>query len=316
MGFWNSAPSFAETVLGAFATPYIPSTNGATQSDPADRLFTVGNGTSLGSPSDALVMLKSGDTTLNGPLHVTSTLDVSGNTGLGTSTPAARLHVDGGVDTSLTSHGYVVLGTVTGRNISLDNNEIMARNNGAVSALFLNAEGGNVAIGTTNASHRLTVNGSAAKPGGGSWSVFSDERLKEIDGDYPAGLEAVLALQPIRYRYRADNALHLPAGETHVGFSAQAVRKVLPEAVEEGPNGYLTVNADPILWAMLNGLKQLSRDKDGEIRALRQEKDAEIAALKQEVAALRAAQATRLAKLERRFADLARSVEGYTVVRR
>jgi len=34
----------------------------------------------------------------------------------------------------------------------------------------------------------------------------------------------------IRYHYKRDNALGLPSNEQHVGFLAQAVQKVIPEA--------------------------------------------------------------------------------------
>ncbi|GIX17691.1 MAG: hypothetical protein KatS3mg119_1877 [Rhodothalassiaceae bacterium] len=58
-----------------------------------------------------------------------------------------RLRITTGSDLSATStlHGFQV-GSDTGANVAIDNNEIMARNNGAVSALNLNAEGGVVSL--------------------------------------------------------------------------------------------------------------------------------------------------------------------------
>jgi hypothetical protein len=45
--------------------------------------------------------------------------------------------------------------------------------------LAINQSGiNNVGIGTTTPDNLLTVNGSAGKPGGGSWGTFSDGRLK------------------------------------------------------------------------------------------------------------------------------------------
>ena len=52
-----------------------------------------------------------------------------------------------GMDASLTSDGYLLIGDKFDLNIAIDNNEILARNNGAVSDLNLNAEGGRVRIG-------------------------------------------------------------------------------------------------------------------------------------------------------------------------
>ena len=69
-GLSNSAPSYSEAVFGANCTNYAPIS--ASSFNAADRLFVIGNG--VGSPtiirSDALVMLKSGATTLNGELTI------------------------------------------------------------------------------------------------------------------------------------------------------------------------------------------------------------------------------------------------------
>ncbi len=70
---------------------------------------------------------------------------------------------------------------------------------------------GLVGIGTTSPDQQLTVNGNASKPGGGTWAVFSDARLKHVFGGYARGLEAVLALQPVRYEYTVDNPLGIAA---------------------------------------------------------------------------------------------------------
>ena len=117
-------------------------------------------------------------------------------------------------------------------------------------------DSGKVGIGTTSPDHTLTVNGSASKPGGGSWAVFSDERLKTIKDRFTPGLAAVLQLQPIRYEYTSDNALALASRGEHIGFSAQAVQRILPDAVTANDKGYLLVNNDPIMWAMLNAIQE------------------------------------------------------------
>ncbi len=48
---------------------------------------------------------------------------------------------------------------------------------------------------------------------------------------------------------------------------AQVVQKVIPEAVSATNQGYLLVNNDPILWAMLNAIKE----QQAEIRELKSE---------------------------------------------
>ncbi|QIA09266.1 hypothetical protein [Draconibacterium halophilum] len=74
MGYQNYAKSYGETALGYFSTDYTAlSTTGA---NPNDRLFVIGNG-SASSRSDALVMYKNGNTTLNGDLTVNGTIKSS-----------------------------------------------------------------------------------------------------------------------------------------------------------------------------------------------------------------------------------------------
>jgi len=115
---------------------------------------------------------------------------------------------------------------------------------------------GLVGIGTNTPDNYLTVNGSADKPGGGSWGTFSDGRLKNVRGSFDSGLKQVLQLHPIRYQYKERNALGIHDSEEHIGVVAQDVARVLPEAVSADGQGYLLVNNDPILWSMLNAIKE------------------------------------------------------------
>jgi hypothetical protein len=114
----------------------------------------------------------------------------------------------------------------------------------------------NVGIGTTAPDNLLTVNGSADKPGGGSWGTYSDRRLKTVEGNFNSGLSQILKLRPVRYHYNKENGMGIRDTEQHVGLVAQEVQAVIPEAVTENNKGYLLVNNDPILWSMLNAIKE------------------------------------------------------------
>jgi len=132
---------------------------------------------------------------------------------------------------------------------------------GASWGLVFNVNNGNVGIGTNNpGSFKLAVNGEAAKPGGGSWASYSDARLKDIGERYELGLEEITKIDPVKYRYKEDNALGLPSDGEYVGLIAQEVQEVIPEAVQQNKQGYLMVNEGPINYAMLNAIKELSAE--------------------------------------------------------
>jgi hypothetical protein len=133
---------------------------------------------------------------------------------------------------------------------------------GATLPLVLNVNGGNVGIGTTSPDAKLSVNGSADKPGGGSWTTFSDGRLKDVGASFTHGLEALKDIQPVLYHYKSDNSLKLPSQPEYVGVVAQQVQRVIPEAVAKSDSGYLTVNNDPIIWTMVNAIKELKAQND------------------------------------------------------
>ncbi|MEA3288418.1 MAG: hypothetical protein U9Q77_13735 [Candidatus Marinimicrobia bacterium] len=84
----------------------------------------------------------------------------SGKVGIGTSTPVIKLQVEGGSDVSPSSGGFIQAGASSGANIAIDNNEIMARNNGEPAMLHLNNDGGITGFGGS-------VN---ARVGGGGFS--------------------------------------------------------------------------------------------------------------------------------------------------
>jgi hypothetical protein len=91
------------------------------------------------------------------------TVAPDGNVGIATVDPLARLHIASGSDASLTTNGFMMLGSEASGNIVIDNNEIIARNNGAISTLFLQNSGGPVQIGSTGVptGYLLSVAGKA-----------------------------------------------------------------------------------------------------------------------------------------------------------
>ena len=213
----------------------------------------------------------------------TSSVDIAanGNVGLGTASPNARLDIKqfseefiGGLQLrrSTTNDTW---GVVTGADNNLyfgyANDASLANAHADFSVIPLVITSTNrVGIGTTAPDQMLSVNGNASKAGGGSWATFSDRRLKNIKSPFNTGLKAVMQLQPVRYEYRADNALKLNSEGEHVGFAAQDVQKVIPEAVTANSSGYLMVNNDPIIWTMLNAIKEQQKEITELKRQIRQ----------------------------------------------
>ena len=192
----------------------------------------------------------------------TSSIDVnaSGFVGMGTASPTSRLHLfSGGItDNVLQVFQNGTRNWTIGINGASDFFRITDQTAGVARLTILN--NGRVGVGTNAPDQVFSVNGDASKTGGGSWQSFSDERLKNIKGRFNSGLKAVMQLQPIRYEYKPDNVLGLKSEGEHIGFGAQAIQKIIPEAVTKNANGYLMVNNDPILWTMLNAIKEQQKE--------------------------------------------------------
>jgi hypothetical protein len=114
--------------------------------------------------------------------------------GLGISnvSPLTKLHIASGQDAGLgnTSNGFVMLGSGTGANMILDNNEIIARNNSQGADLFLQNDGGNVILcGAENGAVGIGVNSGASIPAGYllaiDGKVMSEEVNVQLSGNWP-----------------------------------------------------------------------------------------------------------------------------------
>jgi hypothetical protein len=207
----------------------------------------------------------------------TSSIDInaSGNVGVGTASPAALLSLHRStrdLEIRLTEGGGTPAGDV-GVQLRANTGAFLGLAAGGGSGIGVVVDNNNnVGIGTITPDLKLSVSGDADKSlGGGSWQFFSDERLKNIRGRFSGGLKAVMQLQPIRFEYKPDNVLGLKSGVEQVGFGAQALQKIIPEAVTKNANGYLMVNNDPILWTMLNAIKEQQKEiveLKGQIRKL------------------------------------------------
>jgi hypothetical protein len=126
-------------------------------------------------------------------------------------------------------------------------------------------ENGNVGIGITTPSAQLHTTGpvrfenfgagTLVTDADGNVSVSSDERLKDVTGMFASGLAAVLAIDPIQYRWNEDSGFDKTT--IYAGFSSQNVREAIPEAVGMDKRGFLTLSDRPILASTINAIKEV-----------------------------------------------------------
>jgi hypothetical protein len=199
---------------------------------------------------------------------------VSGRVGLGTEAPGAGLHLKGTgypesfmfleANTGGDAGFRLYEGSIAKWHIfnSAGAGGLQIYNNNSATAIFCKQANSFVGIGTTTPGYTLEVNGTAGKTGGGSWSTSSDLRLKNVTGNYTKGLHEIIALRPIVFTYKEGNSRHLPADVKQIGFVAQDVQQVFPEAVSEGEDGLLDFNMHAVHVALVNAVRELNAEND------------------------------------------------------
>lgn len=90
----------------------------------------------------------------------------------------------------------------------------------------------------------LHLDGTAAKPGGGSWTNASDKRLKTNIVDYNMGLQEVLKLNPVYYNYNGKGGIK-DTESRYVGLIAQEYQKIAPDAVKSFKHTEIITDGDP-----------------------------------------------------------------------
>ena len=231
----------------------------------------------------------------------TDGLLVEGNVAVGVTTPQSRVHVSSATSTSessirltrsttgitssdgfwfgYSSNGYNYMWGYENNNLSIGTND---------SFRMTVQNDGDVGIGTASPSYDLQMGyNSAAKPTSSAWTVISDTRLKDEVSSFDDGLDLVMQIRPILFKY--NGKIGLPMDEIGVGTMAQELQQIAPymvksfvytEGTTAGPEEtinntgrteeYLAVDYGAMDFVLVNAVKELKQQLD-EQQALIQE---------------------------------------------
>jgi hypothetical protein len=137
---------------------------------------------------------------------------------------------------------------------------------------------GGVGVGTKSPDQLFSVNGGASKVGGGSWSVYSDRRLKQDINSFTDGLAVLKNIRPVSFRYNGQ--LGYPTDKTYIGVIAQEIQSVAPYTIDSfkaklnpedmDETDILRFDPNALTYISINAIKDLDV-KIQEIEKLRQE---------------------------------------------
>lgn len=198
-------------------------------------------------------------------------VNAGGNVGIGETNPSAKLHIKGPENNGQIAALKI---TANGQNMLLDGNEIdsdsdIHLNHNSNRHVYAGRGGGDMVIGglRQNINSRLQVHGNAAKNSGGTtWSTFSDRRLKKNIRPYTDGLEQLLRIKPVRYRYNGQ--LGTSDKQEEIGIIAQDMQQIAPYMIDEFEHqdekgrtkNYLTYNSNALFYMLVNGVKSLHQN--------------------------------------------------------
>jgi hypothetical protein len=131
---------------------------------------------------------------------------------------------------------------------------------------------GDVGIGSTPLGQKLYINGNlyvnGPVDGVGKYNNVSDARLKKDITPVSGGLGLIEQLRSVRFHWREPEEreigknLKLSTDEPQIGFIAQEVQKVLPEAITQGKDGIYTMQETAIVPVLVEAVQELKADND------------------------------------------------------
>ena len=228
--------------------------------------LSAGGGTGVGTKSYIDLSGYSTDAALETQIQLGTagvprmTINVSGDVGIGTTTPTAW-GSGGSLEVNGSTGGIIAVkynGTAKG---------YLAANSGT-GAISLNTQGDGTILNNVNGTTRTTINSSglavsgAITATGNITAYFSDDRLKTKLGKIENALDKICSLEGFYYEAN-DLAQSLGyKAVREVGISAQSVQSVLPEIVAPAPidSKYLTIHYERTVPLIIEAIKELRNE--------------------------------------------------------
>ncbi|MEO6454915.1 MAG: tail fiber domain-containing protein [Ginsengibacter sp.] len=179
-------------------------------------------------------------TVAGGPSFVDVMTLTDSKVGIGTTAPASKLTLDGGVGDAFT--------IINGGDTRIWNDVA----NGNVSFYASSGAGDNGAVFV------IKSDGKTFSFNGTGGSVSSDERLKQDIVPLQGSLQKIMQLNGYSYRFKSKS--NNPQRE--IGVLAQEVKKVLPEAVYTNDDGTYSVSYNSLLPLLINAVKEQQTEID------------------------------------------------------
>jgi hypothetical protein len=219
-----------------------------------------------------------------------------GNVGIGTASPAAKLHVSAAgfgagnaLFQSTNSGNFITIRGVNGAGIN--DSAFLAFEDGTASRdAFIGLTGdaataGSLRFATNGSTERMRLNSTGLTLASlGTGLVYSnsglltstnpsDARLKIDITNLAYGLSSILALRPVSYKWKSDKV----SQGTQYGFIAQEVQAIMPELVKEFETTEdgekvtrLGLEKEGIYAAMVKAMQELNANLVAELQSLRQ----------------------------------------------
>ena len=226
-------------------------------------------------------------------------ISTGGNVGIGTTSPTAKLDVNGDINVAGTGKFKIDGNTILHNNgnatpcdiyadirvirntfkgdgmwIGYDNNggdaaDLRFYANGTTQRMIIKADTGNVGIGTTSPGNKLVVSGQTDST---TFNATSDMRYKENICPLENPLEKICQIRGVNFNFIENEDENK---QKHSGIIAQEVDKVIPEVICKKNDEKWTANYNSLIAYLIESVKALKKENDS-IKKNNCEKDEKI----------------------------------------